>query len=159
MCWLTRMERLALFAGSSWGDRMIKNHLRFMLFMVLVCALNGCRFFLATPEPWLQAQNWYCEEINMTIQFDVDEKGNLTDKSIGRLIVNDEVFEVAIGTRKSVIGFLADENHDGFWDLVLDGSWKYDQGILVIQIAQESIFGGKYTELEFVPVTETASQG
>lgn len=101
--------------------------------------------------PWYRAERWYCEEIDMTIQYTYNEDGNLTGIEYSYLVVDGKTYRVGIGFQSSAIGFHIDADGDDIWEKILDGSWAYRQGNMVIQISEESIFGGQYTELVFVP--------
>ena len=102
--------------------------------------------------PWHLAEEWYCAEIGMTLEFVMHEDGYLVDNPISVLTVGEELYEIDpafYGT--NLITFLVDENGDNIRESVLLGSWNYRFGSLVIRIRQESIFDGLYKELVFVP--------
>lgn len=101
--------------------------------------------------PWYRAERWYCEEIDMTILYKYNADGNYIGSEYSHLEVDGKTYKVGIGFQASAIGFYVDEDGDDVWEGILDGSWAYQQGNMVVQIREESIFDGQYTELVFVP--------
>lgn len=121
--------------------------------MLLLGILSGCYGpnDLFKPYPWYRSACWYCEEIDMAIQFTLDEEGNRTGETYSQLLVNGELFEIGIGFQNDAVGFFADKDANGIWEPMLDGIWIYRNGNMVIQNFDKSIFNGKYEELTFVP--------
>lgn len=124
----------------------------FMLFLALIG--NYDLNHSLNRYPWYRAERWYCEEIDMTIQFQYNEEGNYIGGEYSQLVVDGKTYEVGIGFQSSAIGFHIDEDGDDIWEGILDGTWGYQQENMVIRIGTESIFDGKYSELVFVPCEE-----
>ena len=103
--------------------------------------------------PWYHADQWYCAEIDMTIEYVTDHNRNLVDRLPSILRVNGKTYdvEVCFYYGGGGLSFLIDENKDNIAESILEGDWKYRRGNLVIQIREESIFDGQYAELVFVP--------
>lgn len=109
------------------------------------------------PYPWYRADCWYCEEIDMTIRFSVDKHGNIAGSTNSQLISGDMMIDVGIGFQHDSVGFLSDLDGDGMAERILDGTWIYRGENMVIQIQEDAIFSGEYTELIFVPSEQQAA--
>ena len=131
----------------------MKKFLNLILAIIVVGIFCGCYgpHDPVKPYPWYRAEYWYCEEIDMTIRFSVDKKGNLTAPTNSQLISGDMVYDVGIGFQHDSVGFMCDLDGDGIAERILDGTWIDRGENMVIQIQEETIFSGKYTELIFVP--------
>lgn len=130
------------------------------LAMILAWCCGGCsydRYYAAKKYPWFKAEEWYCAEIDMTIRYVLDEDGELVDCPASQLEWNGQVYDVVVGLQSSWINFsiLTEESaktkilsHDAS---ILDGTWAYRDGNLVITDFDEPFWEGKYSELVFVP--------
>ena len=103
--------------------------------------------------PWYRANQWYCADIDMTLEYITDTDRNLIERLPSILRVIGQLYQVEVGFYYGGAGvsFLTDENEDDIGESILEGEWKYRRGNLVIQILEESIFDGQYAELVFVP--------
>lgn len=128
----------------------MKKSLCTILLSILAVTISAC--YSSGSYPWHRAECWYCEEIGMTVDYKVDKNGKLMESTASQLVVDGETYEVEIGFQSDAVGFLADIDRDGVYEQILDGIWSYRQEKLMIQIYEETIFNGKYTELVFVPV-------
>lgn len=124
-----------------------------ILITVFLSMIGGCYdpYLSFNRYPWYLSEEWYCAEIDMTIFFSFDEKGDLMPAEPCQLTIGDIVYDVNVGFQHNAIGFSVDENKDGIYEIVLDGTWMYRDGNLVVQIYEERIFSGQYSELIFVP--------
>lgn len=127
----------------------------FASIVILVVTLGGCYGpnDPIKPYPWHKAESWYCEQIQMTIQFVYNEEGNLVDTEIASLHVNGKEYDVDIGFHQDSIHFMLDEDGDEYWESILEGQWIYRNGNMIVRIFEDKIFGGQFSELVFVPVT------
>ena len=102
--------------------------------------------------PWHLSEKWYCEEIDMTLEYVMHEDGYLLDCPNSILIVDDRMYEVFVGYYgTNLVSFLSDLDGDGIEEMLLHGVWNYNFGKLVIRIREDNIFDGQYRTLVFVP--------
>lgn len=117
-----------------------------ILIVVMVGMLWGC-----TPDPWERSQRWYCEEIDMTIEFTVDEDGDLVEAPYSRFSFQGQTYDVDVAFHVHAYAFGVDENQDGAFEALIDGRWEYRGKDLVFSIRTDKVFDGKYEELVFKP--------
>ena len=131
----------------------MKKYLCVVLSILLTVILLGCYgpHDPIKPYPWYRAECWYCAEIDMNICFSYDDHEKRLGMDTTQLSIGNNVLNVGIAFNDDAIGFLVDEDMDGVYSRVLDGIWIYRDRNMVVQINNESIFDGKYTELVFVP--------
>lgn len=131
----------------------MRKYLCYGLFAILIGMMCGCYFQYdpGTQYPGYRANSWYCAEIDMIIEYELDQNGDLTGRSFGTLPLDDQVLNISVGFQKSAIGFLYDEDGDGGSEQILKGTWTYKDGNMVITVIDDTIFGGQYPELVFTP--------
>lgn len=130
-----------------------------LVLLVLVVFLTGCdTYAMFDRYPWDKADQWYCEEIDLTITFAYKEDGSLLGCGTlpwdwnGQTYYNmgvgfgpgHFVFDTPDETRVSTNGTVMAKVH-------LSGLWKYQGKNLILTITEDELFDGKYTELVFVP--------
>ncbi|MBQ3505019.1 MAG: hypothetical protein IJA75_10020 [Oscillospiraceae bacterium] len=102
--------------------------------------------------PWHLAGKWYCEEIDMTLEYIVHNEGYLIDSPNSILVVSDHQYEVFVGFYgTNLVSFQIKEGEDTVQERGLRGVWNYRFGKLVIRILEDSIWDEQYSELVFVP--------
>lgn len=125
-----------------------------IILSVLVFFLSSCYDPGITFEkyPWYKAETWHCQEIDMTMHFELDENGSITAGTYSQLTVDGVTHSVAVAFHASTIAFMVFEDGEPTNEKGLDGSYFYRDGNLVVKVNSESILNGKYTELMFFPV-------
>lgn len=103
------------------------------------------------PYPWHRAECWYCAEIDMTIRFTADAQGDRTGSASSQQTIEGEIYEIGIGFQNDAIAFFCDLDNDGVAERILDGTWIYRDGNLVVKVHEDTVFSEQYPELEFVP--------
>lgn len=122
-----------------------------ILILLFIC---GCDAYTAAERyPWYRAENWYCQEIDMMISYSYDEEGRLTECPPSRVVWNDQTYDIIVGFNSDAVWFTARESNDSP-RRVLNGTWVYRDGNLVIQNFEEELFGGAIKELVFIPQGE-----
>ena len=132
----------------------MKKYVSFILVASLMLMLSGCYDLYATMKryPWYRATKWYCEEIDMTIEFSVNEENELTETAAGYLEYDGYFHNCFVIFHASNMQILCKNCEIAFYDELLDGTWSYDRKNLVFYIMDDYIFGGQYTELSFIPI-------
>ena len=132
----------------------IASFLSIVMIFALLC--TGCDPYYG-KYPWNKAQKWYCSEIDMTIEFALRKDGTLaaTDYD-AELEWNGCTYNIAIGFMASNIAFsiVTEENMNAPISedaTILEGTWFYRDGNMVITDFDEAFWEGKYSELVFVP--------
>ena len=131
--------------------------IKIVLFILLVvfifssCYDPGIAF---KRYPWYKADTWYCEEIDMTIQFEFDEDGSIQGGTLAQLTVDNVIHTVSVAFRSNIIAFGIQKGDADSYKTCMDGTWYYRNGNLVVEVHSESILNGKYTELIFSPRLE-----
>ena len=120
-------------------------------FIIIACMFCGCYSPYETFKqyPWYRAECWYCEEIDMTIRFSVDEDGMLIESPSNRLAIGGIMHDIDIVFQHKSIGFFCDLDGDGKTEEILGGTWACWGEQMVITISEESVWDGQYTELVF----------
>lgn len=123
----------------------------FVTLIMIACIFCGCYSPYDTFEryPWYRAECWYCEAIDMTIRFPVDEHGNLLRSTNSRLTIGGVICDVEIEFQHNSIGFFCDLEGDGEYERVVSGTWSCWGEEMVITIHEDSIWDGQYSELVF----------
>lgn len=136
--------------GTLWEVNMkTKNVFKFLL-----CVLVGCFIFVLflmggsdyRTYPDQKADRWVCDDPHFVLDFtddfsdtSIEWKGNKYYVDIG---VHASYFDVFLRAEDRV---LREEN------ILLRGSWNYVKGSMVVEIHEDNLFGGAYTELVFEP--------
>lgn len=121
---------------------------------MLVLCLSGCNYdpySMFRQYPCDRAEKWYCKEIDMVMEFVMDEQGNQIDDPTSTLTLDGEHYEVVIGFQTSSVAFAIDEDGDDIWTPILCGTWQYCGKNLHIQVNHNSVFYQYYPELVFAP--------
>lgn len=134
----------------------MKKTCHLLLFVILLFFLSSCYDAQASFKhyPWYRAATWHCEEIDMTIEFELDESGNRRGSTFGQFTINNTTYTVEIGFHTNAVGFLADQDNDGIYEIGLDGTWFYRQENLVIEVHEDNLFDNQFTNLVFVPISD-----
>lgn len=129
----------------------MRKFLIYVSYIVIACIFCGCYspYDTFNQYPWSRAEWWYCEEIDMTIHFSVDEQGNNLSPTYSRLAIGDTTCDVRIGFQQQAVGFMCDLDGDGLSERILSGTWVCQGEQMVITICEESIWDGQYAELVF----------
>ena len=124
-----------------------------VIFSVLLCCVGCDTYEVIKKYPRYVSDCWYCSEINFTFCYEYYEDGRMKSLSSYPLNHNGETLNVTID-------FISDYWYlqlDNFDDLItmdeqlLNGSWRYNKGNLVLRIIEDNLFDGKYQELVFIP--------
>ena len=131
----------------------------FLVLLVLVIFLTGCdTYAMFDRYPWDRAEQWYCEEIDLTITYTYREDGSLLGSGTLPWVWNGQTYynmNISFGP-----GYFAfdtpDETHvstDGTIKakVHLSGSWEYQGKKLILTISEDNLFGGEFAELVFIP--------
>jgi len=126
-----------------------------ILFVGLVLFLTGVSdiYHITQRYPWYFANQWYCADIDMTLEFVTDSERNLQGYPKGEMQFNGMRYDVGIGFHRGSRGvsLLTDANKDGIGEYIIEGTWRYDRANFVICVEEDYLFGGLYEELVFVP--------
>ena len=132
----------------------MKKSICFILVAVLLLMLSGCYDLYATTKryPWYRATRWYCEEIDMTIEFPVNEDNELTDSPVGYFEYDGQAHNCFIIIKVGNMEIICKNCEIAFYERLLTGTWSYDRNKFVFHIMDDYVFGGQYTELVFIPI-------
>ena len=93
---------------------------------------------------------WVCDEPNIVLDNWETEDGTWHNGG-DRIILDDKEVELLVGYR-GYYAFFSSPKCLYAEDDPIHGTWKIQDGCLIIEITQDNIFDGKYTELVFRPL-------
>lgn len=149
------MESLHGYTAILWGDNMRKIIATSLIAVLLVMCV-GCfdGYVMREKYPYYQSSYWYCEEIDFAFYYEYYENGRM--KSLTYPL------EWEGETLSVIVDFVIDnwyidlddgDNQTTVDEQLLSGTWLYEQGNLILKINEDHLFGGRYRELVFIPVS------
>ena len=132
----------------------MKKIVSLLLTVSLLLMLSGCYdpYAIIKRYPWYRASTWYCEEIDMTIEFPVNKDNELTDSPVGYFEYDGQAHNCSVIFRVDSMEITCKNCEIAFYERLLTGTWAYDRNNFILHIADDYVFGGQYTELAFSPV-------
>ena len=125
-----------------------------LILCILFCCCACDTYSVTKQYPWYIAEEWYCEEIDMTMSFSTRENGRLSGDVVSYLSWKGQKIKVFVGFQASNIGFLVEDSQNVALRTVLDGTWSYVGNKMVITNFGESLFEGEVDSLTFIPICE-----
>lgn len=121
-------------------------------FVILACCTGCDTYEMFDAYPWDRADHWYCEAIDFELCF-VDSKTGQSTTQPGTLQWNGNVYTVSVSFHASYFSIDIDncDNAIEMNEHLLSGDWRYCDGNLVFEIAEDNIFSGAFAELVFTP--------
>ena len=124
----------------------------FLCLLAVLIGLVGCdTYAMVEYYPWFRADAWYCEEIDMVMTFKLDQDGDLMENPESQLLVNGESMNVGVGFMASNISFFSEPDENNVSKVLMDGTWEYKGGNVVVTILKDELFSGQYSQLVYVP--------
>lgn len=133
---------------------MKRRYILFVLISILICFCGCDRYSVTKQYPWYRSEQWHCSEIDMTIDFSLDENGELKDNVVSQFTWNGQTHSVSVGFQANAIAFLWGGGPDTPAERILNGGWAYDGDYMIVTIIDDSIFSGKFDSLTFIPVSQ-----
>ena len=122
--------------------------------LVLILALSVVLLTACDPVaghyPCQLGHGWVCDEPNIVLDNWETEDGTWHYGG-DRIILDDNEVELLVGYR-GYYAFFSSPKCLYAEDDPIHGTWKIQDGYLIIEITQDNIFDGKYTELVFHPL-------
>lgn len=138
-----------------WNHR---RHVFRLLAGLLVCAvlfLSGCTPFWIR-FPWDMCDRWVCQDPEFSLTYYRDADGWLISEE--SLQWNGEIITVEIGfTTSEFVVFPLD--NPSFDNRLLQGTWGYKRGNLVLYIKEDFLFDGAFDKLIFFPQRDNEETG
>ena len=122
--------------------------------LVLILALAVVLLTACDPTaghyPWQLGHGWVCDDPDIVL--DTWQAEDRTMHYGGeKIILDGNTVEIVVGYRGHVAYFYS-AKYLPTADLLICGKWKIVNGCLIVEITEDNIFDGKYTELVFRPL-------
>lgn len=122
--------------------------------LVLILALTVVLLTACDPTaghyPWQLGHGWVCDDPDIVLDTWRAEDGTWHYGG-DRIILDDNEVELLVGYR-GYYAFFSSPKCLYAEDDPIHGTWKIQDGCLIIEITQDNIFDGKYTKLVFRPL-------